>query len=282
MMQTDSFDSERQSWYDQEQHYKLRITNLSNTTPRRPRISDVALDATAEPQSSPTPSMNEAIRAIRATTPSRPDSTSAVELLALQEQLSSLTTAHHSLTATSRALQVELGELKRVYSDLQEENESYELLLSERTMNGEVRESALMNKSWASDDDFSSGAMTLGGGGTGANSSYGGGLESVGETDETTEDDDDEVAADDSREMRESELPKITRGKKSISRKRSSTGGVGGVATRGLGLDLAAELEAAELADEESETLPVQKVKKHKRSKSAAEMEGMSNYFVSA
>lgn len=217
MQQTESFESERTSWYDQEQHYKLRIANLS--TPRKPRIPDTPkplkdgeLDGYHTPRLlSPSPSRS----ACSSPVPGETTSTEA----ALQDQLASLTVAHTSLTATGRALQIELSELKRVYHDLQEENESYEVLLGEKTMNGEMGD--LFRKS-----------LDHGGGGRG--------LESVGEGQETDEEEEDEierVVRSNGRGSRGPSTPK-TRRKSSVA---------------GSGLDLAAELEAAMSDDHESE-----------------------------
>lgn len=45
-----------------------------------------------------------------------------------------------------------MSDLKRVYQDLQEENESYEILLGERTLSGEVRDSSLFQTSAAGEE----------------------------------------------------------------------------------------------------------------------------------
>lgn len=134
-------------------------------------------------------------------------------------QLSSLNTAHQSLTTTSRALQVELGDLKRLFSDLQEENESYQLLLGERTLNGTLRGSELLRGSWASEDEL------LG---------HNQGLQSVGEDDEG----DDEIGD----EILDSTARISPTRRKTVAR---ASGTALSVGSRGE-LDLASELEAAE------------------------------------
>ncbi|GAA6016061.1 hypothetical protein JCM10207_004428 [Rhodosporidiobolus poonsookiae] len=237
--QSDSFDSERQSWYDQEQHYKVRIANLSSSAAaqRRSRSSrlnsaggggnrrqsaplpsfvdgdeeeDEDAQASADGDGdgelktprgargrdgSPTPSTSSSVAPSASSSsadaaPSSSTSTgtstpapSATEL-SLRAQLDSLTTAHASLTTTLRALQTEMGDLKRVYRDLQEENESYEILLGEKTLSGELTGSDLFRKSfqWG---EGGAGAPGAGGGGGQWNAAFGfaGGLEAVGEED---------------------------------------------------------------------------------------------------
>ncbi|GAA5919438.1 hypothetical protein JCM1841_002390 [Sporobolomyces salmonicolor] len=220
--QADSFDSERQAWYDQEQHYKVRIANLSSSSRlrsrggARPSLSradegeenHIEANGTSEnePQSdaegidepktpttshlpprsstvSPSPSSLSA-----SSTPSQPTSASdqptATEL-ALRAQLDSLSTAHTSLTTTLRTLQTEMTDLKRVYQDLQEENESYEILLGEKTLSGEVTASDFFRRSYTWGD--SGGNSSAAGGWSGFG--FEGGLEAVGE--EELEDGDD-------------------------------------------------------------------------------------------
>lgn len=148
---------------------------------------------------------------------------------------------------------MELADLKRVYRDLQEENESYEILLGERTMNGEIRDSSLLRNSWAGSEGESS-----------TNGSVPGGLVSVGEDSEEIDSDEDDLE----RSLRQS------KGMGSpISTKRggSGRGRIIKQKTSG-GLDLEAELEAAQMADEKMlEEAP--REKKHKREKSSTDGE---------
>ena len=262
--QTESFDSERQSWYDQEQHFKLRISNLSSA-PRKARLSDISTKLerveSADPIT-PTPPPRQ-LRASSSssslTDPSRSSSPSIGPTraeLELQDQLASLTTAYDSLTNTSRALQIELGELKRVYQDVQEENESYELILGERTMNGQLRESALLRRSWAETDE--SDGPGLDGFGQARN-----GLESVGETEEGESDAEEDM---DTTLSNISTKPVSSRARKNSSpRKRSG------------GLDLEAELEKAQMADGEGAEGNSKKKPKHRKSLSALEIDSSSS-----
>lgn len=59
------------------------------------------------------------------------------EMTALKLELSTLSTSYNSLQSTLQLLQSQLVDLKRVNNELQEENESYNILLRERTLNGQ-------------------------------------------------------------------------------------------------------------------------------------------------
>lgn len=59
------------------------------------------------------------------------------EMTALRLELSTLSTSHASLQSTLHLLQSQLNDLKRVNNELQEENESYNILLRERTLTGQ-------------------------------------------------------------------------------------------------------------------------------------------------
>ena len=59
------------------------------------------------------------------------------EMTALKLELSTLSTSHASLQSTLHLLQTQLNDLTRVNRELQEENESYNILLRERTLNGQ-------------------------------------------------------------------------------------------------------------------------------------------------
>ncbi|KAK4057937.1 hypothetical protein OIO90_001156 [Microbotryomycetes sp. JL221] len=284
--QADSFESERQSWYDQEQHYKLRITNLTaptttKTTKRTKRAqrqqateatsvtdaqsnmgddddlqendeeetnsgqspSIVSPEAPASPSapSSSNPSTPDRRQAndTTSTTPSN-DAHTAV----LEQQLESLTTAHDSLSSTFRALQTELTDLKRMYEQVQDENESYEMLLGQRTLNGQVQGTELFRRSFQWGD---SGSPNVGA--AGGMFGFSGGLEAVGEDDDeyldslNGEEDSDDGNNEIDREKSASPT-KLAARRQSRRRSRAPPKAATGTGN-GTGLDLAAELEAA-------------------------------------
>lgn len=180
-------------------------------------------------------------------TPSSSAGPSPAEL-ALQDQLVSLTTAHSSLTNTLRTLQTEMADLKRVYQDLQEENESYEILLGEKTLNGEVRGTELFRQSFHWGESGEDGPpQGLG---------FLGGLEAVEEDDFSDLEGDFEDESGD-----EDDVERILEAKGTGSPDEGAVA-AGSEKRRGSkakkarpsgGLDLAAELEAAQMDDTEAE-----------------------------
>ncbi|BGP31250.1 hypothetical protein JCM10296v2_003014 [Rhodotorula toruloides] len=326
--QADSFDSERQSWYDQEQHYKTRIAGLASSskksrrksppssgpkatsglevegdeadqsenagppsTPRN-RLELPARSSSASPSSSTTSARSTDLSTPATSEgPSTPGGASTSTELALRAQLDTLSTAHSSLSHTLRALQTEMADLKRVYQDLQEENESYEILLGERTLSGEVSRTELFRKSfqWGESGIEGEEGVVAYSGAFG----FAGGLEAVGEEAEdgelmlsSDEEDDDEDATDatgkDSDEVEkvlleskgtglaESIAVVTDSGRKRRKSRRSMQGSVSGAG----GLDLAAELEAAQKVDEMDEVdLERQKQREERRKKRTEEKE---------
>ncbi|KAF8591893.1 hypothetical protein K439DRAFT_1379550 [Ramaria rubella] len=139
--QTATFEAERQALYDNEQHLKSRIQSLM--------AARKAQQEAAERPVSPVPSIAPSVEPSEAfpTSPTTPiartivqddsaDTSDGPEITALKLELSTLSTSHTSLQTMVHMLQTELTDLKRVNHELQEENESYGLLLMERAMNG--------------------------------------------------------------------------------------------------------------------------------------------------
>ncbi|EAU93079.2 hypothetical protein CC1G_06799 [Coprinopsis cinerea okayama7 len=135
--QTASFDAERQSFYDNEQHLKSRIQSL---TQARKRAETLA--SRAEPPALPVVQVSEKPdpppEPVKPTTPdlNDPDNEPA-EMTALKLELSTLSTSYASMQSTLVMLQSQLVDLKRVNQGLQEENESYMILLREKTLSGQ-------------------------------------------------------------------------------------------------------------------------------------------------
>ncbi|KAI0313553.1 hypothetical protein OF83DRAFT_1140906 [Amylostereum chailletii] len=136
--QTSSFEAERQAFYDNEQHLKSRIQSLTHTrrnppVPPSPSIVvDQESEAEAEDEDDEIPP--------QPMTPSREaedQDSEPAEMTALRLELSTLSTSYASLQNTLVHLQTQLVDLKRVNNGLQEENESYNILLRERTLNGQ-------------------------------------------------------------------------------------------------------------------------------------------------
>ncbi|TFK30547.1 hypothetical protein FA15DRAFT_662522 [Coprinopsis marcescibilis] len=137
--QTATFDAERQSFYDNEQHLKSRIQSLSQARKRAETISKYSPPAVEEtfikeePKSAPLETAKST-----ATQPDYNDpDNEPVEMTALKLELSTLSTSYASMQSTLLMLQSQLVDLKRVNQGLQEENESYMILLREKTLSGQ-------------------------------------------------------------------------------------------------------------------------------------------------
>ncbi|GLB36257.1 hypothetical protein LshimejAT787_0305450 [Lyophyllum shimeji] len=134
--QTTTFEAERQAFYDNEQHLKSRIQSLTQARKQpepvtAPAESDAELDDDDE----------AADRYVEQQRPVHQDvddpETEPAEMTALRLELSTLSTSYSSLQSTLVLLQTQLVDLKRVNHELQEENESYMILLREKTLSGQ-------------------------------------------------------------------------------------------------------------------------------------------------
>lgn len=133
--QTATFDAERQALYDNEQHLKSRIQSLTSarkeelSAAREPSDIESILEPEVESPQQPSPAQPAT---------SAPDEESEPAIVtALNLELSTLSTSYTSLQSTVSLMQTQLMDLKRVNQELQEDNESYMILLRERTLNGQ-------------------------------------------------------------------------------------------------------------------------------------------------
>ncbi|KAG6842567.1 hypothetical protein C0991_000093 [Blastosporella zonata] len=135
--QTTTFEAERQAFYDNEQHLKSRIQSLSQA--RKQPETPTPLDANLEPDDEDSDEANG--RQLEPKTPTRQDlndpETEPAEMTSLRLELSTLSTSYSSLQSTLVLLQTQLVDIKRVNHELQEENESYMILLREKTLSGQ-------------------------------------------------------------------------------------------------------------------------------------------------
>lgn len=144
--QTATFEAERQALYDNEQHLKSRIQSLMAA--RKAQQEDSQRPVSPVSSIAPSIALSEAPPASPTTPLAYPPARDGIEtvdpaevsdgpeITALKLELSTLSTSHASLQTMVQMLQTELADLKRVNNELQEENESYGLLLMERAMNG--------------------------------------------------------------------------------------------------------------------------------------------------
>lgn len=136
-LQTSTYDAERQGFYDSEQHLKSRIQSLSQALKQahEAHVASASLQediqaGEREDSSEQPPSPKEPLDL------NDPDNEPA-EMTALKLELSTLSTSYTSMQNTLVLLQTQLLDLKRVNNELQEENESYMILLREKTLSGQ-------------------------------------------------------------------------------------------------------------------------------------------------
>lgn len=142
--QTSAFEAERQSFYDNEQHLKSRLQSLTQAL-NQARSQAAPMNAMRDTDSmSLADSTSIMSTAVPPETTQNTESTATVkevqlsaEMSDLKLELSTLSTSHASIQNTLILLQTQLVDLKRVNQELQEENESYMILLREKTLNGQ-------------------------------------------------------------------------------------------------------------------------------------------------
>ena len=140
VIQTATFDAERQSFYDNEQHLKSRIQSLIQA---RKAQAQTVLTTTQDDDHVQSDAEDQAVPELRAAE-AKPiqviedeEENEPAEMTALRLELSTLSTSYSSLQTTVQHLSSQLLDLKRVNNQLQEENESYNILLREKTLNGQ-------------------------------------------------------------------------------------------------------------------------------------------------
>ncbi|KAL0579110.1 hypothetical protein V5O48_002893 [Marasmius crinis-equi] len=150
--QTATFDAERQAFYDNEQHLKSRIQSLSQAR-RRPPEPSIVSEAESETE------VEEEEPAQDEVEPAKQDlndpEQEPAEITSLKLELSTLSTSYTSLQSTLVLLQTQLVDLKRVNHELQEENESYMILLREKTLSGQYDPMRQMRTSSDDEDEDS-------------------------------------------------------------------------------------------------------------------------------
>ncbi|KAF7320439.1 hypothetical protein MKEN_00828800 [Mycena kentingensis (nom. inval.)] len=133
--QTNTFEAERQTFLDNEEHLKARISTLSQARKQveRPSAAEPETESIMEVQEEEAP-------------PPEPEPTKQqlddaesepAEMTGLRLELTTLSTSYASVQNTLLLLQSQLVDLNRVNHELQEENESYMILLREKTLSGQ-------------------------------------------------------------------------------------------------------------------------------------------------
>ncbi|KAL1749092.1 hypothetical protein HDZ31DRAFT_28202 [Schizophyllum fasciatum] len=252
--QTATFEAERQAFYDNEQHLKSRIQTLSQAkkADREPAPSEEPeTDIDEEP---------DTVSKISVRPPTPKQETIEIEeepaeMTSLRLELSTLSTSYSSMQSTLVLLQTQLNDLKRVNNELQEENESYMILLRERTLNGQFDVMKSMGVASSSVDSESEEEETSSGGDKGSLRSAGRStLEKVEEEEHVPETLDQQLER--SLAANRAESPASRGGRKGRRRGQSTSQSpaprgetLADLPITGPGLDLAAELGRAENKD---------------------------------
>lgn len=196
------------------------------------------------------------------------------EMTSLKLELSTLSTSYSSLQSTSVLMQTQLIDLKRVNQELQEENESYMILLREKTLSGQFDLMKQVGVSGVSDDG--SDEDREGSTDVGSMLSLGRSTLDRVEEEEAEVLDSDEVPED----MSSSGVAQSLRSSRHATRPRRISShlprgeSLADLPITGPGLDLAAELGRAEnkdilaenIIDDRDRPFPSTKSKRHKKS----------------
>lgn len=153
--QTATFEAERQALYDNEQHLKSRIQSLTHAR-KRAESTTAPVEAESETESlaeeEPSAPLPNTGKELALPDFSDPENEPA-EMTSLKLELSTLSTSYSSLQSTLILMQTQLVDLKRVNQELQEENESYMILLREKTLSGQFDLMKQVGDVAGSDDD---------------------------------------------------------------------------------------------------------------------------------
>ncbi|KAH7931108.1 hypothetical protein BV22DRAFT_1124494 [Leucogyrophana mollusca] len=134
--QMSTFEAERQAFYDNEQHLKSRIQSLTQIRKQPESVRIPENEPETEPEDVYVDRESQASTLVQKQDLDDPESEPA-EMTSLRLELSTLSTSYSSLQSTLVLLQSQLVDLKRVNNGLQEENESYMILLREKTLSGQ-------------------------------------------------------------------------------------------------------------------------------------------------
>jgi hypothetical protein len=118
--QTQTFDAERQAFYDNEQHLKSRIQSLTQARKSYyARRSSAAEASEADPNEEEEGEDHASVHDKDGQSSMDEEDLESPETTALKLELSTLSTSHASLQSTLALLQTQLSELQRVNKELQ-------------------------------------------------------------------------------------------------------------------------------------------------------------------
>ncbi|TIC71841.1 hypothetical protein E3Q03_00097 [Wallemia mellicola] len=150
-VQLDKFDKDKKSWFETESALRAKVTTLSAKIAALNRSSN-RIEAT--PPNSPSPSSPNSAPIIKSmsieSTSERNTREAALEKS--QQALEMEKQRRSTIQRNERTLKAELDNHKRLIEDLRSENESYMLLLQERTLSGDLLDSSVFDSMRNVDD----------------------------------------------------------------------------------------------------------------------------------
>ncbi|TIB89180.1 hypothetical protein E3Q18_03150 [Wallemia mellicola] len=150
-VQLDKFDKDKKSWFETESALRAKVTTLSAKIAALNRSSN-RVEAT--PPNSPSPSSPNSAPIIKSmsieSTSERNTREAALEKS--QQALEMEKQRRSTIQRNERTLKAELDNHKRLIEDLRSENESYMLLLQERTFSGDLLDSSVFDSMRNVDD----------------------------------------------------------------------------------------------------------------------------------
>ena len=149
-VQLDKFDKDRKSWFELESGLRAKVTTLSAKIVAQNRSAR----GEATPPSSPSPSSPNSAPIMKSMSIESASERTAREaaLEKAQQSLDMEKQRRSVVERNERTLKIELDQSKRVVEDLRSENESYMLLLQERTFSGDLLGSSVFDSMRDLDD----------------------------------------------------------------------------------------------------------------------------------
>lgn len=161
--QVSHFEAERATWQDAERNLKSRITQLANKSssvePQSKSRPVTPLPEESEVAPEPTPTKPESKSALikpaesAAPAPINPNPELVAELAQLTADFEALQSQHAQLADKHSE---EISQLHAANHKLQDEAESFQLLLGERTLSGEILGQGVFGQSWDAPASFRS------------------------------------------------------------------------------------------------------------------------------
>lgn len=148
----DSFDKERQAWQELERGLRARVKQLVEA--KQSQSEAMSLEPVLPSHgpvlrsSSPVSYPASTSTTTAPATAAEPDPNLVASLAALRSERDQLVQSYQALTVQHDKQQEDLQQLREANSNLQDENESFQLLLGERTLSGEILGQGVFRETW--------------------------------------------------------------------------------------------------------------------------------------